>query len=301
MPHVALVTAQAARANDEDLAPLESALLDAGAQVSIVDWDDVKVDWSQFDLTVLRSCWDYTAHYVEFLVWAERVSHQTRLLNPFEIVRWNTDKHYLLELQRVGIAIVPSRFVEPGADVSAELQSFLDNHEDCAELVVKPAIGAGSIDTHRYAREDTDAIAAHIERLLKDSRSAMLQPYLDRVDDAGETALIHVDGKYSHSIRKGPMLRHGEGSTEGLYHAEQIEPRDADASERALASRVLACLPFETVPAYARVDLIRATDGSPVLLELELAEPSLFFRHAPDSARNFASVLLARIDKNAGI
>ncbi|HET9033646.1 MAG TPA: hypothetical protein VFN25_12170 [Dokdonella sp.] len=299
MPHVALVTAQAARATDEDLAPLESALRDSGAQVSIVDWDDAKIDWSQFDLTVLRSCWDYTARYVEFLIWAERISQQTRLVNRFEIVRWNTDKHYLAELQRAGIAIVPSQFVEPGSDVPAELRLFLDKHGDCAELVVKPVIGAGSMDTQRYTREDSDSAIAHIERLLKAGRSVLLQPYLDRVDEAGETALIHFDGEYSHSIRKGPMLRHREDATNGLYHAEQIDPREADVSERALAIRVLAALPFDDALAYARVDLIRATDGTPALLELELAEPSLFFRHAPGSAKRFAATLLKRIDKDA--
>lgn len=293
MPHVALVTVQAARASDEDLASLESALHDAGAQVSIVDWDDARIDWTQFDLVVLRSCWDYTERYVEFLIWAERVSHLTRLLNPFEIVRWNTDKHYLAELESAGIAIVPSRFIEPGSDAIAALHAFLDEHADCAELVVKPAIGAGSRDTQRHAREALDAITAHVERLLRADRSILLQPYLDRVDEAGETALIHFDGDYSHAIRKGPLLRRGERSTDALYAPEQIEAREPGADERALASRVLAALPFAAPPAYARVDLIRAQDGTPVLLELELAEPSLFFVHAQHAAARFAACLLA--------
>ena len=294
MPHIALVTVQAARATDEDLAPLESALQQAGAQVSIINWDDPTIDWSGFDLTVLRSCWDYTERYVEFLVWAERISQLTRMLNPFEVVRWNTDKHYLSELEQAGIAIVPSRFIEPDSDVFAELQKFFDMHPDSAELVVKPAIGAGSRDTQRHARSQIEAITAHVERLLKAGRSVLLQPYLDRVDEAGETALIHFDGHYSHAIRKGPLLRKDEGPTTELYAPEQIDARQPEADERALASLVLAALPFAEVPAYARVDLIRGNDGKPVLLELELAEPSLFFLHAPDSAARFANVLLAR-------
>ncbi|MEO7934689.1 MAG: hypothetical protein ABIR27_00355 [Dokdonella sp.] len=293
MPSIALVTVQAARASDEDLAPLESALRGAGALVSIVDWDDATIDWSTFDLVVLRSCWDYTERYLEFLIWAERVSHLTRLLNPFEIVRWNTDKHYLVELERAGIAIVPSRFIEPGNDVGAALQAFLDEHGDCAEWVVKPAIGAGSRDTQRHAREAIDTIIAHVERLLMADRSVLLQPYLDRVDAAGETALIHFNGEYSHAIRKGPLLRRGECSTDALYAVEHIEAREPGDDERALAASVLAALPFAGRPAYARVDLIRAADGSPVLLELELAEPSLFFPHAPGSAKRFATCLLA--------
>ncbi len=293
MPHIALVTVQAARATDEDLAPLESALQQAGAQVSIVDWDDSEVDWSRFDLAVLRSCWDYTERYVEFLIWAERISHLTRLLNPFEIVRWNTDKHYLAELEKAGIAIVPSRFIEPDSDVAAELHSFFDSHPDCAELVVKPAIGAGSRDTQRHARGQVTAIAVHVERLLKADRSVLLQPYLDRVDEAGETALIHFNGRYSHAIRKGALLRKNEGPTAELYAPEQIEARKPAPEERALATAVLAVLPFADAPAYARVDLIRAADGKPVLLELELAEPSLFFLHAPGSAERFATSLMA--------
>ncbi len=298
MPNIALVTAQVARSKDEDLAPLEFALLNSGARVSIIDWDDAAIDWSQFDLIVLRSCWDYTERYVEFLIWAERVSRVTRLINPFEMIRWNTDKHYLAALQGLGIAIVPSRFIEPDADATAALQSFLDEHSECAELVVKPAIGAGSRDTQRHTRDALDGITAHIERLLKAGRSALLQPYLDRVDEAGETALIHFDGYYSHAIRKGPLLRRGEGPTDALYAAEQIDAREPGADERALAAKLLAALPFEIAPAYARVDLIRAVDGSPLLLELELTEPSLFFRHAPESAARFAACLLARCQRD---
>ncbi len=299
MPHIALVTVHAARATDEDLAPLEAALQQAGAQVSIADWDDATVDWSRFDLTVLRSCWDYTERYVEFLIWAERISLLTTLLNPFEVVRWNTDKHYLAELERAGIAIVPSRFIEPESDVMAELQSFFDAHADCAELVVKPAIGAGSRDTQRHARGQVEAITAHVERLLKAGRSVLLQPYLNRVDEAGETALIHFDGHYSHAIRKGPLLRKDEGPTAELYAPEQIDAREPGADERALATNVLAALHFADAPAYARVDLIRAADGKPVLLELELAEPSLFFLHASGSAERFAASLIAHCTKDS--
>ncbi|HNV07522.1 MAG TPA: hypothetical protein PKO40_03370 [Dokdonella sp.] len=293
MPHIALVSTAEARATDDDLSPLQAALEKAGASVTIADWHDMRVKWSGFDLAVLRSCWDYTEHYVEFLIWAERVSLQTRLLNPFEVVRWNTDKHYLAELEKSGIAIVPSAFIEPHADVGARIGAMLDRHPGCAEFVVKPAIGAGSRDTQRHARGHINAMAAHIARLLKAQRSVMLQPYLDRVDEVGETALIHFDGAYSHSIRKGALLRADEGPTDQLYAPETIEAREPSGDERALALRVLAALPFKSAPAYARVDLIRADDGSPVLLELELAEPSLFFNHCPGSAERFARTVLA--------
>ena len=294
MPHIALVTAAVARDSDEDLAPLQDALHALEAEVSIVDWDDASVDWTRFDAAVLRSCWDYTDRIVEFLIWAERVGRLTRLLNPFEVVRWNTDKHYLAELADAGVAIVPSRFVEPGDDAARALESFLANHADAAEIVVKPAIGAGSRDTRRHDRARTDAALAHMRRLLDAGRSVLLQPYLERVDEAGETALIHFDGQFSHAIRKGPLLRPDEEATSELFAPEQIEAREADAGERALARQVLAAMPFKVELAYARIDLIRSAAGEPVLLELELTEPSLFFAHADGSAIRFARCLLER-------
>lgn len=304
MPRIAIVTVHAARPLDEDLAPLAAALRAHGAEVDIVDWDDTAVDWSRFDAAVLRSTWDYTQRLPEFLAWAERVATRTRLLNPLEVVRWNTDKHYLAELARAGVACVPSRFVEPGANADAALDAFLAAEANEAdEFVVKPSVGAGSRDAQRYARTERAAAATHVARLLDADRSVLLQPYLERVDAHGETALIYFDGVFSHAIRKGPLLRRGEGPTGALFAAEEITPRMPSAEERVLAEQVLAAIkesaaagyPPRPLP-YARVDLIHAADGSPRLLELELTEPSLFFDHAPDSAARFARTLLACVD-----
>src|SRR5215467_8029546 len=111
---LALVTAAAARDLDEDLAPLAAALRAVdGIQFHIVDWDDPAIDWSRFDVALLRSTWDYATRLPEFLDWATRATSATTLLNPLSVVRWNTDKHYLHDLAAAGIATVPSIFVEP--------------------------------------------------------------------------------------------------------------------------------------------------------------------------------------------
>lgn len=292
---VALVTAAAARDLDDDLAPLEAALREVGVEVATPNWDDAAIDWSQFDITLLRSPWDYTQRLAEFLTWAEYASQQTLLLNPLPVIGWNTDKHYLRDLENSGVAIVPSAFVEPGEDAAAALAKFLHAHADFAEFVVKPAIGAGSRDAQRYGYEQSDAATAHVQRLLEARRSVLLQPYLDRVDEHGETALIYFEGQFSHAIRKGPLLRRGEGPTRALFAAEHITPRQPDAAELQLAASTLLAIPFGT-QLYARVDLIRAADGTPRLLELELTEPSLFFAHAPGSAARLARALAHRAD-----
>jgi len=292
MTRVALVTAAAARDLDEDLVPIDAALRETGVDASIVDWDDANIDWPRFDFAVLRSTWDYSTRLAEFLAWIDRVSPATTLLNPRDVVRWNTDKHYLAHLANAGVPTVPSTFVEPGDDVKSSLDAFLARIDD--ELVVKPSVGAGSRDAQRYARSERDAALVHAQRLLDANRSVLLQPYLGRVDAYGETALMFFEGRFSHAIRKGPLLRRGEGPTRALFAAEHITPREASADEIAVAERTLAAIPFAKPLLYARVDLIHDDAGAPCVLELELAEPSLFFAQAPGSAERFAQAIAAR-------
>ena len=154
---------------------------------------------------------------------------------------------------------------------------------------MKPAVGAGSRDAARYARGEDRAASEHIERLLAAGRSVLLQPYLDQVDLHGETALIYFNGRFSHAICKGPLLRRGGAPTDALFAAEHITPRVPSADELQVAECALAALPF-AAPLYARVDLIRSEDGKPCLLELELTEPSLFFAHSPGTAQRFAEL-----------
>jgi len=290
---IALVSARAARALDEDLPPLLAACAARGLAAEVVDWDDAQADWSRYALALLRSTWDYTQRLSEFLAWLERAAAQTRLLNPPEVVRWNVDKHYLGDLAGRGLDVVPGAFVEPDESASAALAAFLAAHAE-RDLVVKPCIGAGSRDAQRHGREQRDAIVAHIDRLLAARRSVLLQPYLERVDEQGETALIYFDGRYSHAIRKAALLQRGSAATRALFAAERITPCTPAADERALAERILAALPF-AMPLYARIDLIRDARGAPRLLELELTEPSLFFDHAPGSAGRYVAAVVARL------
>jgi glutathione synthase/RimK-type ligase-like ATP-grasp enzyme len=297
-PTVALVSARAAEALDPDMPSLLDAFSAAGTHAETADWDDESVDWGRFDLALLRSTWDYTERLPQFLAWVERTAAVTRLLNPPRVVRWNSDKHYLRDLAAAALPVVPTAFVEPGAvgeppEAGAALAAFLESHE-CAELVVKPAVGAGSRDTRRHARTAVAGILAHLQPLLAAGRSAMLQPYLDGVDRHGETALIFINGSFSHAIRKGPLLPAGAAATDALFAPEEISPRMPGADELEVARRVVAQLPFGPL-LYARVDLIRDAGGAPCVLELELTEPSLFFPYAPGSAERYVTAALTQV------
>jgi glutathione synthase/RimK-type ligase-like ATP-grasp enzyme len=291
-PTIALVTAAAARDLDEDLPPLESALRNAGAEVAIAEWDRPQ-DWSRFDIALLRSTWDYPQRLAEFFAWAAEVSTKTKLLNPLQVVKWSSDKHYLQDLVRAGVPSVLTKFIEPGENAPARIAEMLSEPE-VHEFVVKPAIGAGSRDAQRFGPEEKAAAAEHAQRMLSEKRSVMVQPYLNRVDEYGETALIYFEGKFSHAIRKGPLLKRKEGPTTELFARETITARVPDAAELRVGARAVQAMPFET-PLYARVDLIRDEKGEPVVLELEMIEPSLFFPFAGGSAERFAGAVVRRV------
>jgi hypothetical protein len=291
-PVVALITAREARGLDEDLPPLEAAMHAAGLQTRVVDWDDPGVQWSSFDVALIRSTWDYTDRLREFLVWADFAGSVTTLLNAPQVVRWNTDKHYLSELARAGVPVVPSTFIESGENAERALTEFLGRYSS-EEFVVKPAVGAGSRDTQRHLRTQLAPAVTHAQRLLDTERSVLVQPYLESVDTDGETALIFFVGRFSHAVRKGPLLPPGSTASPaiGLFAPEKITARNPGADELRVAGQALAALPF-AAPLYARIDLIRDAAGAPTLLELELTEPSLFFSHASGSAERLAAAVV---------
>ena len=284
---LALATAIAALSLDEDLAPLQQACLAAGIDAQVLAWDDPTVSWGRFDAVLLRSTWDYMDRLPEFLAWCDRVQSLSRLWNQPEVVRWNTDKRYLGELAARGLPVIESHFLAPGDDPASL--------PDLEEFVVKPTVGAGSRDAQRYQRSEREAAIAHVRRLLDAGRHVLVQPYLHAVDEHGETALLFFEGRFSHAIRKAPLLRRGEGPTRALFKEEHIQPREPSDAEHALAAAVLASLPFETL-VYARVDLLPSATG-PQLLELELTEPSVFLPYGEGAAARFADVLAQRLRK----
>ncbi|HKT03176.1 MAG TPA: hypothetical protein VJT31_26910 [Rugosimonospora sp.] len=288
-PRVALVTC----AEFPDLFDDDQALIPALAARSVAGepavWDDPAVDWPGYDLAVLRSTWDYTPRRDEFVAWARRVPH---LANPAAVVAWNTDKRYLAGLAAAGVPVVPTRYLEPGTEPWQPPEH--------GEYVLKPAVSAGSRDTGRYdlAEPEQRALAvAHAQRLRGAGATVMVQPYLRAVDADGETALMFFRGGYSHAIRKAALLAGPYRGLDALFKAEDITPRDADPAQLSVAERALAAVPGVR-PAdllYARVDLIPGADGQPLLVELELAEPSLFLDQAPGSADRFADAIAAHV------
>lgn len=269
------------------LAPLAAR----GVRAEPVVWNAPGVDWTAYALAVLRSPWDYAPRRGEFVAWAATVPG---LANPVDIVLWNTDKRYLRALFAAGIPTVPTTWVDPGDVWSPPA---------VGEYVVKPAVSAGSKDTGRYDLADPDhrrLAGEHVGRLQAAGRLTMVQPYLAAVDTLGETALLFLGGPdglaFSHAIRKGPLLTGPDLGMEGLYKEETITARRPTDAEQALARQVLAAVPGGADRLlYARVDLIPGPAGTPMLIELELTEPSLFLGYAEGAADRLADSIASRL------
>jgi hypothetical protein len=272
-----------AAGQDEDEPLLLAALAAAGLTAGVADWRDPAVDWAAADLVVVRSTWDYAPLRADFLEWAERVESLTRLANPAAVLRWNTDKRYLRELADAGVPVVPTAWAEEPDEVDAALDRW------SGDVVVKPAVSAGARDTARFAAAERGAAREHAVRVLAEGRAVMVQPYLSRLDAAGETGLVYVAGEFSHAFGKAALLAGGPLGA-GLFAQEQLSEREAAPHELELGAAVLAWTVGRTgaPPLYARVDLVPGDDGEPQVIELELTEPSLNLWASAGSADRFA-------------
>lgn len=293
MTTVLFATAAGIWAEDVDADPLTQACTAAGLEVRPAVWDDPSVDWSAADLVLVRSTWDYVQRLDEFLAWADRVAAVSRLANSPAVLRWNTDKRYLGDLEQAGVPVVPTSYLLPDerpADLAAAVAGMAGSHH----YVVKPTVSAGSKDTARYRPEDLEHAAAHAAALLDRGRPVMVQPYLDAVDTVGEAGLVLLDGELSHAFTKGPLLSVGADMVDGLFAPEEITPRVASDEEQAVASAAADYLRArfgDELPRYARVDLLADADGTPRILELELTEPSLFLWTDPTSPARVAAAV----------
>jgi hypothetical protein len=280
---IAIVTCAELPDLDPDDRLLAPALTALGIDSEIVSWDDPVADWAAYDLVAVRNSWDYAARREEFLAWAGSVP---RIVNPPEVLEWTTDKRYMAELEAAGLPVVHSEFVDsPGARIEAGPEG----------VVVKPAIGAGSVDAGRHS--DPGQAAAHVEELVASGRTALVQPFLPGISERGETALMYFGGVYSHAIHKGPMLpERGIVRPYGLFQPESIVAREPTTAERAVADRVMAWVAGRFgVLAYARIDVVPGPAGAPVVLECELSEPSLFLGTSAGAADRLAHGLAEKI------
>jgi hypothetical protein len=260
---------------------LKPELAARGLSPSLVAWDDPSVDWSAFRLCVIRATWDYHLRLPEFLAWGELVAVKSALWNPLALVRWNTHKRYLRDLERQGVAIVPTVWASQGTNL--DLAALVDEY-GWTQAVVKPAVSASAYATRMVTSATVAVGQAHLDALLVE-RDMMIQPFLTSVTTTGERSLVYFDGVLSHTFLRSPALGKSTTAETGLI------PHDAE--ETAFAWRVIQAVNGETL--YARVDIARDDAGDLRLMELELVEPWLAIELAPEAPARFAAAIAKRL------
>jgi glutathione synthase/RimK-type ligase-like ATP-grasp enzyme len=276
-PDVVLVTGRQMRKPDPEIHLLVAAMEQQSIGVVIAPWDNT-TDWASVPLVVVRSPWDYSDHHEEFLSWARGVAAVTRMVNPLEILEWNSHKSYLLDLASAGVSTVVTTLVHQGAS-DAEQAGALAAYP--GELVIKPAVSVGAIGALR-ARSSSAEAAAHLAELAADG-DVLVQPLARSVLGRGESSLIYFGGRFSHALRKIPAR---DDYRVQEHHGGSVVPHKPTDAEFAVAAATLAAAPAAT--AYARVDLVDVA-GSPAIMELEAIEPQLFLDRDPDAAARFAT------------
>jgi hypothetical protein len=261
---LALVTCRDLPVPDVDVPHLERALAGAGVTFEWAAWDDVSVDWSRYRAAWLRSPWNYIDDVEAFLSWIDDVGSCTEVWNPPDIVRWNAHKSYLLDLASRGVPVVPTVLVERGRPLDL---TELSARNGWREVVVKPAVAVGAIGA-RVVRVDDgdDDERTEIDRLV--------QPLVPEIAE-GEVSMVAIDGEVTHAVRKRPAP--GDFRVHVEYGGrEEAHPPTPD--ELALARKALDAVGRPLL--YARIDCV-VTSAGPLLMELELIEPSLFLPLAP--------------------
>ncbi|MFD1504513.1 glutathione synthetase [Georgenia yuyongxinii] len=298
-PIVTLATCAALPHLAEDDAALPDALAERGIEPRIAVWDDPDVDWSAAGLVVLRSVHDYAARRDQFLSWAESVP---KIVNHADVLRWNTDKHYLLELAERGMPMIPTVWLEPERKLSKH--QVHTRFPAGGEFVVKPAVSSGSAEAGRYTAVDGNSrreAINHAMDLLNQGRTVMVQRYLESVDKRGETALIYMNGLVSHAVEKEAMLqgpyRPGTQAPREVAHARQAtdaEWRLGEEVRGAIHSYIKSRLGRDEQLTFCRIDVVEGLNGTMSVMEVSLVDASLYLSTTPGAVDNFADAIAVR-------
>lgn len=260
---------------------VHQALEAAGYRVNRVAWSS-DFDWTSTRFALFRTPWDYSENFEAFSAWLAKTRTQVHFINAVTSIYWNSDKHYLLDLAKVGVAVPDTFFVEKGSTTTL---ATLHQQLGWTFSVLKPAIAAGGRHTYRLNPTNWVNHEAVFQELIA-SETMMLQPFLEQILTKGELALMVVGGRVTHAVRK--MAKVGDFRVQDNFGG-RVEAHTPTAEQIALAQCAVAACPG--TPLYARVDLVWDNQDQLVVSELEIFEPEMWFRFHPPAATSLATAI----------
>lgn len=251
-----------------------------------VSWRNEKVNWSDYDAVIVRSTWDYQHDSEKFLKVLNKINSLTHLENDLELMKWNINKKYLLDLEKKGVQIVPTLW-ENKFDRIKALSYFETLGSD--EIIIKPNISASADNTFRLNKNSLVTSSDKLENIFAD-REFMVQPFIKNILSEGEYSLFFFNGRLSHSVRKVPQKNDFRVQEE---HGGDIQLTNAPINITAIAANIIKQL--SVMPLYLRVDLVRTNSDQFALMELELIEPSLYLNKDPEAPLKFVKAFIEKI------
>ena len=267
---------------------LKDAIQKLNLQVARKSWDDTNFDWSTTRFAIFRTTWDYFDRFKEFSRWLNKVSQQTMLLNSENLIRWNIDKHYLLDLKHKGVHICESYFIEKGDTVT--LYNLSKKHS-LDTFVIKPCISGAARHTYKISQENITTHEELFSELIA-NEAMIIQPFQKNIVDKGEMSLMVMNGKYTHAVLK--IAKPGDFRVQDDFGGSVFNYTPTQEEITYAENAVKSC---PEMPIYARVDVFLDNENKLALAELELIEPELWFRNYPKAAHKLAKAIKERITK----
>ncbi len=272
--------------NVENILTEDGLVLDAlkanGYRVTRISWSNPEFNWASTQAIIFRTTWDYFDRFEEWKAWLASTSKLTEMVNPYALINWNMDKHYLRDLNDRGINIPATRYIEISEELDLKALYSETGWTDC---ILKPCVSGASRHTYKL---NVDTLEEHEEifQTLIAKEAMMLQPFQKNVVEKGEVSLMVMGGEFTHAVLK--VAKPGDFRVQddfgGTVHLYDPSSEEITFAEKAVA----ACDPQ---PTYARVDIIRDNNDQLALIELELIEPELWFRLKPEAAQVLAKSL----------
>ena len=261
---------------------LKSAFEAQGLKVDITYWDNPSYEWQQTKSVLFRTVWDYFERFDEFWDWLEQVKTKTRLINSYELIKWNIDKHYLRDLKNNDIQVVPTYFADRRNNISLQ---EIANLNDWKHIVIKPAISASAFNTYKIINDEIEQKEQLFHELLQ-THDMLVQPFFPTISELGEASLMVFGGKFTHAILKKAKagdfrVQDDFGGTVHDYNPTQEEIKFAEKVFQSCTS----------LPIYGRVDIVWDSNKHIYLSELEIIEPELWIRNRPESANKIAEAV----------
>ncbi|WP_127020556.1 ATP-grasp domain-containing protein [Flagellimonas beolgyonensis] len=274
----------------EDRLVLE-ALQNEGLNAIRKSWDDPDFDWSQTHFALFRTTWDYFDRYQEFSEWFQKASSQTQFINSKQLIHWNIDKHYLMDLAKQGVRIPKTLIVEKGSDMTLKtaFDRAVQAHSFRNDLfVLKPCVSGAARHTYKINSADIENFEGIFKELIAEE-AMMLQEFQNNIVTEGEMSMMLFDGAFTHAVLK--IAKPGDFRVQDDFGGS-VHEYSPSKEQIVFAQKVVQAAP--ELPIYARVDLFKDNEGEWALAELEIFEPELWFRRNPNAATTLAKAIKSR-------